>query len=146
MHHPYLVFAIETSKDYLCNTLKELKTIISNEEGSKRATLQHDEVLECLRATYEHATKNVLKRHQSLFDRSLVFTPSTLSFSSIEPLMFNLNASLDSKPSSSDSYRLITKAKMLQIQSKNMTIVAFCFFTTFKIQDTFLVSKVDINN
>jgi len=60
--------------------------------------------------------------------------------------MFNLNASLDSKPSSSDSYRLITKAKMLQIQSKNMTIVAFCFFTTFKIQDTFLVSKVDINN
>jgi hypothetical protein len=61
VHHSCFVFAIETSKDFLHDTLKELKTITSNGEGSKRATLQRDEVLECLRATYEHATKNVLK-------------------------------------------------------------------------------------
>ncbi len=56
--------------------------------------------------------------------------------------MSNLNASLDSKPFASDSDRLMTKAKMVQIQSKSMAIVASCFSTTFEIQDTFLVAKL----
>jgi hypothetical protein len=33
VHPPYLVFAIETVKDCLCDTLKEFKTITSNEKG-----------------------------------------------------------------------------------------------------------------
>jgi hypothetical protein len=36
----------------------------------------------------------------------------------------------------------MTKAKMVQIQSKSMAIVASCFSTTFEIQDTFLVAKL----
>jgi len=56
--------------------------------------------------------------------------------------MSNANASLDSKPFASDSDRLMTKAKMLQIQSKSITIVETCFSTTFDIQDTFLVAKL----
>ncbi len=74
-------------------------------------------MLEHLRAAWEHATKNVMKRRQSLLDSSLVFTPSTLSSSFVEvvPLMCNPNASLDFKPFASDNDRLMTKAKMLQI-------------------------------
>jgi hypothetical protein len=102
-------------------------------------------MLKHLRATYEHATKNVSKRRQSLLDRSHVFTPSTLSSSYVKLvlLMLNPNASrCEPKPYASDSDRLMTKANMLQTQSKSMAIVASCFSTTFDIQDTFLVTKL----
>jgi hypothetical protein len=83
-HKPDSIYVKETLKDCLCDTLKELKTKISNEEGLKKATLQCDEVLECLKATNGHVIKKVLKRHQSLLHGSLVFTPSTPSSSYVE--------------------------------------------------------------
>jgi hypothetical protein len=83
-HHLDSIFVEEILKDHLHDTLKELKTITNNEEGSKRATLQCDEVLECLKAIDGHAIKNILKRHQSLLHGSLVFTCSTPSFSFVE--------------------------------------------------------------
>jgi hypothetical protein len=97
--------------------------------------LQYDEVLECLRATSGHATKNVLKRHQSLLYGSLVFIPSTPSSNYVDPipLMFNPNISLDSRPFANDNDKLMINAKMLQIQSKSMATVATCFSTTFDI-------------
>jgi hypothetical protein len=115
--------------------LKELNTRTSNEEGSERATLQCDEVLKRLRATNGHATKNVLKRCQSLLDGSLGSTPSTPSSNYIElvPPMFNPNASLDSRPTASDNDKLMIKAKMLQIYSKSMVAIVICFSTTFEI-------------
>ncbi len=102
-------------KDCLRDTLKELKTRISNEEGLEKATLQCDEVLECIRAANGHTTKNVLKRCESLLNRSFVFTPSTPSsnYDELVPLMFNFNASLDFRPSTSDNERLMTKVEML---------------------------------
>jgi hypothetical protein len=60
MHCPNLIFVEENLKDHLHDNSKEFKIGTSNEEGSKKATLQYDEVLECLRATSGHATKNVL--------------------------------------------------------------------------------------
>jgi hypothetical protein len=39
LHHPNLVFVKETLKDHLHDTLKELKTRTSNEEGLERTTL-----------------------------------------------------------------------------------------------------------
>jgi autotransporter adhesin len=53
---------------------------------------------------------------------------------------------LDSRPSTSDNDKLMTEAKMLQIQSKNMVIVGVHFSTTSKIWNAFLTSKVETNN
>ncbi len=105
-------------------------------------------MLERLRATNGHATKNILKRFQSLLYESFVFIPSTPSSNYDDPitLMFNLNASFDSRPFASDNDRLMNKEKMLQIQSKNMAIVVAHFSTTFDIRNVFLASKVQINN
>jgi hypothetical protein len=135
LHHVYLGFVEKTLKDHLHDTLKELKTITSNEEGLKRATLQCDEVLKRLKATNGHATNNVLKRCQSLLDRSLGSTPSTPSSNYVEliPPMFNPNASLDSRPTTSDNDKLMVKAKMLQIYSKSMVAIVARFSTTFEI-------------
>ncbi len=52
-HDSYL--AKETFKDIL----KELKTRISNKKGLEKTTLQCDQVLEHLKATNGHATRNV---------------------------------------------------------------------------------------
>jgi autotransporter adhesin len=40
----------------------------------------------------------------------------------------------------------MTETKMLQIQSKNMVIVAIHFSTTSEIWNAFLISKVETNN
>jgi hypothetical protein len=127
---------------------RSFKTWINNEKGSKRATLQSNEVLKCLRAKSGHATKNVLKRHQNLLYGSFVSVPSTRSSNYVDPIpfTFNPNASLNSRPSISDNDKLMTKAKMLQIQSKSMAIVATQFSITSNIWNAFLANKVDINN
>ncbi len=79
--------------------------------------MQYDKVLERLRATSGHATKNILKIFQSLLYESFVFIPSIPSSNYDDPitLMFNLNTSFDSRPFASDNDRLMNKAKMLQI-------------------------------
>jgi len=74
LHHPCLVFVEENLKDHLHDTLKELKIGTNNEEGLERATLQCDEVLERLNAIDGHATRNVLKKCQSLLDGPPVST------------------------------------------------------------------------
>jgi hypothetical protein len=51
-----------------------------------------------------------------------------------------------SKPSISDGEKTTSKLEMLQNQSKCMVAMAFCFYTTFKISNIFLASKVEINN
>ncbi len=60
--------------------------------------------------------------------------------------MFNPNASLDFRLVASYDDRLMTKVEMLEIQSKRMAIVVACFSTTSKIQDAFMVGKVEVNN
>jgi hypothetical protein len=40
----------------------------------------------------------------------------------------------------------MTKAKMLQSQSKSMAIVASYYASTFKNRNVFLMGKVEINN
>ncbi len=60
--------------------------------------------------------------------------------------MFNPNASLDSRPTTSDNDKLMIKAKMLQIYSKSMVAIVTRFSTTFEIWNAFLVGKVEINN
>jgi len=51
-----------------------------------------------------------------------------------------------SKPFISDGEKPRSKLEMLQSQSKCMATMAFCFYTTFKISNIFLASKVEINN
>jgi hypothetical protein len=57
--------------------LTELKTRTSNEEGLERATLQCDEMLQHLKVTNGHATRNVLNRCQSLINGTSLSTTST---------------------------------------------------------------------
>jgi hypothetical protein len=76
-----------------------------------------------LKATKGHATRNVLKRCQSVTDGAHI--PKTPSFSWYEPITPNLNPSLDSTPSKNDGgEKLMTKSKMPQNQFISMTIVA----------------------
>jgi hypothetical protein len=85
--------------------LKELKIGTSNKKGLEKTTLQCDQVLECLKATNGHATKNILKKHQSLIVGPSILIPIT-STSYTSP-------SLDSTPSGSDGEKSMTKSKML---------------------------------
>jgi hypothetical protein len=52
----------KTFKDRLRDTLKELEIGISNQEGSEKAIVQCDQVLEHLKATNGHATRNIFKK------------------------------------------------------------------------------------
>jgi len=64
--------------------LKELKIRTSNEKGLEKATLQCDEMLQHLKVTNGHVTRNVLKRHQSLIDGAPVSTTSTPPLTSLK--------------------------------------------------------------
>jgi hypothetical protein len=52
----------------LWETLKELKTRTSNEDDSDKVALHCDDVLEKLKTTYGHTSRNVLKKRQSFID------------------------------------------------------------------------------
>jgi hypothetical protein len=73
-----------TLKDKLWDTLNEAKTRNLNEEGLERETLQCDEMLQHLKITNGHATKNVLKRRQSLIDGASMSTTSTPPLTSLK--------------------------------------------------------------
>ncbi len=49
-------------------TLKELKTRTSNEDDFGKVALHCDDVLEKLKTTYGHTSRNVLKKRQSFID------------------------------------------------------------------------------
>jgi hypothetical protein len=65
--YPYSSITKQTLKDWLHNTLKELKTINSDEEGLE-ITLQCDDMLEHFKTTNGHVLRNTLKRHQNMMD------------------------------------------------------------------------------
>ncbi len=48
--------------------MDELKIDNSNEESFTKVILQSDEAFDIFKATYGHATKNVLKSHNFLID------------------------------------------------------------------------------
>jgi hypothetical protein len=52
----------------LWETLKELKTRTSNEDDFGKVALHCDDVLEKLKTTYGHTSRNVLKKRQSFID------------------------------------------------------------------------------
>lgn len=54
--------------DGLNDTLKELKIENFNEKGSKRITLEFDDMLQHLQMTYSHTSQNVLKRCHNMMD------------------------------------------------------------------------------
>jgi hypothetical protein len=58
----------------------------SNGEGNERATLQCDEMLEYLKTTYGHASRNFLKRCQSMIDGIPLPNPRMFTPTSITPI------------------------------------------------------------
>jgi len=139
----------ETLKDGLCDTLKELKTRNSNEEGLDNATFQFDDMLGHLKVTNGDASKNVLKRHQNMMD-GVPFHRLTILISNSpkhEEFAYILSASLDSRLLACDGgERMMTKVEMLQSQSKSMATIASHYASTSKIRDAFLAGKVELNN
>jgi hypothetical protein len=96
--------------------LNELKIGTSNQEGLEKATLQCDQMLECVKATNGHATMNILKRCQSLIDGPSIPIPKTLSFNwfkPITPTSYN-NPSLYYTPFGGYGEKSMIKSEMLQ--------------------------------
>ncbi len=96
--------------------MKELKTWTSNEEGLEKATLQCDQILECLKATNGHATRNVWKKHQSLIDGATIPILETSSSNWSKPMIPTIypSPSLNFTPFWSDGEKPMTQLEMLQ--------------------------------
>jgi len=80
-------FIEDTLNDHLHDVLKELKIDNFNEIGSYKVILQLDKVLAWLKATNNHAMRNVLKRRQIFIDgrqknRWVTFPNTPSSFNS----------------------------------------------------------------
>jgi hypothetical protein len=96
--------------------LKELKIRISNQEGLEKATPQCDQMLECLKVTNGHATRNILKKCQSLIDGPSIPIPKSPSSNWFKPIIPTsyTNPSLYYTPFGSDGEKSMTKSEMLQ--------------------------------
>jgi hypothetical protein len=72
-------------------------------------------MLEHLKFTNEHVTRNIIKIREHLIDVELIFKPSTPSSNFHEPiaLISNSNAYLDSMSFINENEKSMTKAKML---------------------------------
>jgi hypothetical protein len=72
----YIVYKLKYSncilrgntKRLTARKLKELKTRTSNEDDSDKVALHYDDVLEKLKTTDGHTSRNVLKKQQSFID------------------------------------------------------------------------------
>jgi hypothetical protein len=109
--------------------LKELKIGTSNEQGMERATLHFDHVLAQCKTTDGHASRNVLKRYQSMIEGT-----------SSPPSQSSPNSTHNPSPMSDETLRLssrlatpphvptfecpMTKFEMLQSQSKSLATIA----------------------
>jgi hypothetical protein len=72
-------------------------------------------MLEHLKITNEHETRNILKIHERLIDGPLIFKPPTLSSNFHEPIVLisNFSAYLDSVSFVNDNEKSMTKTEML---------------------------------
>ncbi len=107
-------------------------------------------MLEHLKVIDGHASRNVLKKCQSMIDGVPVFHFKTPILTSISPkpkgFKPNLFAFINSRPFASDGEWTMTKVTMLYSQSKNMAIMACCFTSTSKFRDVLSIGKMEINN
>ncbi len=124
----------ETLKESLQETLRELKTKTSNQEGLKRVVLDYEEVLTHLKPMDAHSMHNVLKRLQSLIDDTNLSTPSNLAstpafnlpsmYVDLEIPLYgpNVTSRLPSTSTLLENTRM--KAYYLQNQSRNIEQMA----------------------
>lgn len=84
--YPESTLAEDTLKDRLRDTLKDLKTGTSNNDGAETVVLQSEEVLMRLKSTDGHATRNVLKRRQSLIEGMVVSSSTSTPQSTSSPM------------------------------------------------------------
>ncbi len=82
---------METLKDWLWKTLKELKTRTSNEDDSGKVVHHCDDVLEKLKTTDGHTSKNVWKKQQSFID-GVGLTPTISMLVDIEIVHVGISA------------------------------------------------------
>ncbi len=75
----------------MCETLKELKTRTSNEDDYDKVALHCDDVLEKLKTTYGHTSRNVLKKRQSFID-GVGLTPTISMLIDTEIVYVGINA------------------------------------------------------
>ena len=157
--HPGSKFTEEMLKDHLRETLKELKTGTSNEDGSDRVVLQSDNVFTLLRNTDSQATRNILQLHQSMLDQAssgganLPTTTSPPSSPGMAPSQMQ-DAPLRPQPSSqrvgthSPSPSLVEKLpykdELLVAQSRSMRSIACNMEARTEGKEALLSLKIDI--
>lgn len=157
---PESLFQEESLKDRLRDRLKELKKGSPNEENSRTTGLPRDEALVVqLKTTDGSATKNVLKRRQSLIDGAAGGSSGTTR--SIEigvpPL---LNPSPDcnncapnpsptaAPPNPSPSFsapieRMMSKSQMLQELFTSIALMARSFEASSEKREALFAAKLD---
>ena len=136
--HPGSKFAEDPHKDRLRETLKELKTGTSNEDGFEKAILQADDVLTRLKRTNSHATCNILKLRQTMVDQSSSGgNPPTLG-----QVQDGSRGPCSLSPSSGQ--KLPMKAELLASQSKSMSSIARTMEARTEGNGVLLVVKMDI--
>ncbi len=107
----------------------------------EKTTLQCDQELKHFKATNGHATRNVLKRHQSCIDGVVILeTPSSSQFEPTTPTSYP-SPFLDNAPFGNDGEKSMTKSEMLESQSRNMAIMASHFSTTSQIETPSQLAK-----
>jgi len=106
-------------KDKAIGMLEGLKIGTSNEQGTKRVALQFDHVLTQLKTTNGHASRNVLKRCQSMIEGTSNPSSQSSPNSTHNPSpMSNETHGLSSRPATPPPIPILehpmTKSEMLQ--------------------------------
>jgi hypothetical protein len=116
----------------------------------KKATLQSDHVVAQLKTNDGHASRNALKRHQSIIEGTSnpSFQSSPNSTHNPSP-MYNETPRLSSRPATLPLVptfeRPMTKFEMLQSQSKSLATIANNLKANVEDRKTMLRAKVDVS-
>jgi len=114
--------------------LKELKTGTSNENGSEKAVLQKDSVLQQLKMTNGHAKRNILVQRQDIV--------SSLVRSKPAAQMENLPE--QKKAEDDDTPQRTTKAQALELQAKSIASMSDNFAKSSKSRSLYMEKKLEL--
>jgi hypothetical protein len=116
----------------------------------KRATLQSEHVVTQLKIIDGHASRNVLKRRQSMIEgtSSLSFQSSPNSTHNPSPMYeetYGMSSRLVTPPPIPTFEHPMTKSEMLQSQSKSMATIVNNLEANVEDREAMLRAKVDVS-
>lgn len=152
----------ETLKERLRDFLKEVKTGRSNPDGGLSACLQSNEVLEQLKQTDGHASRNVLKRRQDIIDGAPRKAPgrkthdvhspiSTTTIASASFIGMTTHGEKESVPSAHSDIveggsKQLTKGECLTAQARSMMAMTKILGDSSEARDNLLAARHRISH